>query len=421
VSGPDVRAVLGGPDLRALFEAVRDAVEARGPEEARTVTVAGLSTSERRAIANLHGWNEIPAGEKVRISLPKLDKALRDSALGLGLLEALELLFGRLVNRRSARAEAHAERETLWSRAREHPVVKGRPELQRWLDELRAHGLLTRAARATGGREGELLERALATAARLPAPGLLLPVLATEVFGDAHALDPGRAEAALVLRAAALIAGWSSVPSSAPERRKLWAEVGVACDPLSTDVLTLGLKPVGVDLLSRHLRECSEAGEPRRVTLRELMRHPVAVPAGTMVFVCENPSVLASAADGLGERCAPLICVEGVPSTAALLLLRGLGTSGAKIRVHADFDWAGVKIVNLLLAQVEGARAWRMEATDYESAAARAGYSLELSGAPVAASWDPLLAKALETHGVAIAEESCLAMMLEELERGHSG
>jgi uncharacterized protein (TIGR02679 family) len=417
MKGDRIRALLGGTELRPLFDAVRDALEARGPEQARTVTLTGLAPAERRAIADLHGWPEVPAGERVRISLARLEEALRGSAVASGVAEVLTALGGELVDRRRTRADAEAERERVWSRAAGHEAVRARPELARWLTEVRAHGLAARAASAAGTTEAAVLERALAVVARLPADGVLLAVLATEVLGDAHALDGGRVETSLVLRAAAVIGGWSGVPSSAADRRRLWADVGVACDPLSADALTLGLAPPGDGLLVRHLRELASAGEPRRITLRELTRQRVSVEPDTEVFVCENPSVVAAAADRLGSGCAPLVCVEGVPSSAALRLLGALAGSGAVLRFHSDFDWGGIRIANLLAAEFPSARPWRMGTLDYESAITRGGDLLELTGAAVAAKWDESLAPTLSRHRIGVPEERVLEDLLADLDK----
>lgn len=182
----------------------------------------------------------------------------------------------------------------MWTRARS--TVAQRPPLGKWLDDLRAHGRAARAATLAGTTEDALLARVLEVVSRLPAPGELLPVFALNALGDAHSLDAGRAESALVLRAAAALMSVPP-PGNAMERRRLWAAVGVVCDALSADVLTLGLHPIGEGLLARHLREATAIGEPRRTTLRELSRESITVAAGTSVFVCENPSVVAAAAD----------------------------------------------------------------------------------------------------------------------------
>ena len=413
-SGADrIRVLLGGPLYEKLFAAARRRVEEAG-EGARSMTVAGLDASERTALADLLGLGSLPDGS-VRLDVERLDAALRESAAGVPLRGVLEALGGPLRDRRSERVSERAERERMWSEAREQLAAAGRAELVEWLEALRASGVLARAARAGGRVQQELLETVVPIALRLPASGELLPVFAASVAGDPHALDPGTSLGALVLRAAAAIAGRRDVPSSAPERRRLWREVGIDCDSLSADVLLLGLRPAGEDRLARHLRESAAAGEPRRVTLRELSRAELTVPPGTPVFVCENPAVVEAAAEALGSSCGALVCVEGVPSTAAVELLRRMGATGARVRVHADFDWAGLRIAGQVIAQTRG-EAWRFGATDYAAQAASGRAGPRLNGPPAPSHWDESLAPAMVRTGIAVPEEQVLAALLADLE-----
>jgi uncharacterized protein (TIGR02679 family) len=62
------------------------------------------------------------------------------------------------------------------------------------------------------------------------------------------------------------------------------------------------------------------------------------------VRICENPVVVAAAADELGARCQPLVCVGGQPSAAGWRLLELLAAGGAEFGHHGDFDWGGVRI-----------------------------------------------------------------------------
>jgi uncharacterized protein (TIGR02679 family) len=180
----------------------------------------------------------------------------------------------------------------------------------------------------------------------------------------------------------------------------------------------LGLRPTGDGRLSRHLRESADAGEPRRITLRELAASPVAIASGTAVFICENPVVAAAAADRLGPRCAPLVCVEGVPSTAALRLLQSLEHEGARLSFHADFDWAGLRIGNLLSAQM-AALPWRFTARDFQAALtlALASNPAPLKGPPARAAWDPALDGAMRAAGRAVFEEQVIESLLVDLAR----
>ena len=129
------------------------------------------------------------------------------------------------------------------------------------------------------------------------------------------------------------------------------------------------------------------------------------------VYVCENPTVVAAAASRLGASSAPLVAIEGQPKTAARLLLAGLARSGIRLLYHGDFDWAGLRIANLIMAR-HGAKPWRYRAADY--LASNGGTRLE--GEPVAASWDPELGPAMAREGRAVHEEQVLSELLSDLE-----
>ena len=71
-----------------------------------------------------------------------------------------------------------------------------------------------------------------------------------------------------------------------------------------------------------------------------------------LVRICENPVVIAAAADELGSRCPPLVCVGGQPSAAGWRLLDLLAAGGAEFRYHGDFDWGGIRIASAVRQRV---------------------------------------------------------------------
>jgi uncharacterized protein (TIGR02679 family) len=404
---------LGGREYRRLFEQVRSRLERAGPNgAARSLTLRGLDEVERRAIADLLGWRAIPSGD-FRIHLEDLDAELRAGALNTGLRRVVEVLGGPLRDLPLEKAGHEAELADLHRLGEEHPAIADRAELRGWPRELLRAGIITRLAREAAITREAALQRLLDAVSRLPAPGVLLPVFAADLCGDAHALDAGRPMASGLLRAAARLGGWPELPESAPARRQLWAEVGVSCDALSADVLVLGIRPTGDALLARRLRDAAEAGEPQRVTLREL--EPILeFGASTPVAICENPSVVAAAADQLGARCPPLVCVEGIPSSAALRLLRLLLAGGATFRVHADFDWAGVRIANALFALGYG-EPWRFDAGDFQSAVSAGHRGPALADSRQEPSWSSSLGPAMADAGCSILEEQVLGDLLADL------
>ncbi len=301
------------------------------------------------------------------------------------------------------------------------------PRLTRWVDELEASGLLRRLA-DDAEAAGRMADQTLTILRRLPAGGVPLAQLAATALGDSHALDDGSPLGTLVLRAVEVLTELPRRDRSAAERRSLWARAGVLLDELSAPALVLGLRPGDDGLLARTLRSHADAGEPCRVTLRQLVRHaPDWSPlAGAIVAVCENPTVVSAAADRLRAGCPPLVCSEGQPSGAVQTLLDQLGRAGASLRFHTDFDGGGIRIGNLL-ADRFGARPWRMGRADYEAAVAAAG--APLAGTPEAATWDAHLTEAMTMRAQAVHEEQLLDRLLADLaawpaaeaERGPAG
>jgi uncharacterized protein (TIGR02679 family) len=138
------------------------------------------------------------------------------------------------------------------------------------------------------------------------------------------------------------------------------------------------------------------------------------------VYVCENPNLLAIAADRWGPDCAPLVCTEGMPAAAQRCLLVQLVQAGARLCYHGDFDWPGVRIGNHVM-RAHGAQPWRFGAADYIAAVPIApSLSHPLKGKAVEATWDEALTTAMQQHRVAIAEEALAESLLRDLNSGMS-
>jgi uncharacterized protein (TIGR02679 family) len=391
-----LRQVLGAPELAWLVRRTWRRL-AQG-QAGGSVTLAQATAGQRDAVERLLG-RRAARGDSVSVRLDDLETLLRQAGICDSLVEALEALAGPLVDARARRQEMEAAWATL--------VTDGsRP----WLGELRATGLLRRLARNDLAVAAELLRQAMEIERRLPARGLPLAELAAAVTGDSHALDPGTPLGTLAVRIAARPGGaWDS----AEAWRDAWASAGVLCDELSAPVLTLGLRGDGQGLTDRSLRLHAEAGEPYRLTTRQLLREPPVLGSAAAVYVCENPTVVAAAANRLGAATAPLVCLEGQPRTAARVLLSLLAAVGARLAYHGDFDWSGIQIANLVVKR-HGAVPWRFCSADYR--AARGGRALE--GSPVTAVWDAELRAAMVARGRAVHEEEVLEVLLGDLAGG---
>jgi uncharacterized protein (TIGR02679 family) len=257
-----------------------------------------------------------------------------------------------------------------------------------------------------------LLAQAGRVLTRLPGGGISLAQLAADVLGDSHGLDHGRAVATIVLRACAadpsidaiVAAGLQDADESFRER---WARLGVTVNELALPALCLNLLALSGDL-------AHPPGEPLHLSLRRLLRRPPAwALASREVFVCENPNIVAIAADRLGPACAPLICTDGMPAAAQQTLLAQLAAAGARLRYHGDFDWAGLVIGNFVMREF-GADPWRFGKEDYLAAPVEHGIALR-DGTSVLAQWDPGLAAAMAARGVVVHEEGVAEMLMMDL------
>jgi uncharacterized protein (TIGR02679 family) len=199
-----------------------------------------------------------------------------------------------------------------------------------------------------------------------------------------------------------------------PDERSIWAHAGVLLGGDITSAVLIHRLPLrGGQALDPALRRYHELAEPAWLTLRQLLRHPPEWDvAGREVFVCENPAVVAEAAERLGARCAPLITTWGRPGAAVLTLLEQLEGAGAVLHYHGDFDWAGISIASALLSRF-AMRPWRMSRDDLVAMANLPGKPLE--GKPLDAGWDPRLRAALEARGRALHEEQLIETLLADL------
>jgi uncharacterized protein (TIGR02679 family) len=413
--------LLGGEPIAWLVGRARDRLEAGRPLNG-SVTLLSATVEQRRAVERLTG-RPPRSGTSLSVSLPEVDRVLRESgAAPGGLAEAVAVLTGPVRDLNRDRADTASAWATAFAPLDD--AVAGRAELAGWRVWLDATGVVRRLAPSPGVALA-LLDQVAAVLGRLPSPGVPIGRLAAECCGDAHALDDGRPAGTLALSAVRALGGLPfAAEVSADSRRTAWASAGVHLDDLSSLVLCLGLPGDTRTALGRLLALHQEAGQPAVLTLRQLRCHDAELPA-RIVRVCENPVVVAAAADELGRRCQPLVCVGGQPSAAGWRLLDLLTAGGAEFRYHGDFDWGGIRIASAVRQRVEHRQSlwqpWRYDQDAYEAAAAAvsAGHPAaqlpRLAGEPVATPWDPGLSAAMARHAVRIEEELSLDTLLADL------
>lgn len=255
-----------------------------------------------------------------------------------------------------------------------------------------------------------LCERADLVLANLPERVTTRSHFAAVLLGDAHGLDRSKPLATLVLAAMRHARRMNESAMGRETDRALWALCGVLVNELARPVLILNLP--------RADQEATANGEPTYLSLRALIHFQPrwAVDAVT-VFVCENPNVVAVAADRLGAHCAPLVCTDGMPAAAQCVLLAQLCEAGAALRYHGDFDWAGIAIANTVISQF-GAAPWRMSVDDYRAAlGAIVPDRRRFAASATVAVWDTGLALAMCAEGQAVDEESVVELLLCDLKK----
>lgn len=421
--GGRLQRLLGGEPTAWLVRRVRDRLAAGRPLTG-TVILADATTEQRRAVETLTG-RPPRSGTSLSVSLPEVDRLLRESGVTPGgLAEAVVLLTGPVRDRNRDRTDTALAWAAAFAPLEE--AIASRVELAEWRGWLDATGVVRRLA-PTPDVALPLLGQVAAVLRRLPSRDIPIGRLAAECCGDAHALDDGRPVGTLALSAVRALAGLPfAAEVSADARRAAWACVGVHLDELSSLVLCLGLPGNPRTALGRVLASQREAGEPTTLTLRQLRSHEEALPGGP-VWVCENPVVIAAAADDLGRRCPPLVCVGGQPSAAGWRLLDLLAAGGTEFRYHGDFDWGGIRIANAVRQRVGHRQShwqpWRYDRDAYEgvATAALAGPAstrpARLTGEPVETPWDSDLATAMARRDVRIEEELSLDALLADLAR----
>lgn len=401
----ELRAMLS-PALEPLWRAVHERLSSGRPVS--QVRVGPMSDEQRSALADLLGMARLPA-EHATVQLSRLDELLHE-AVGAGVREVVTELVGPVDDRAGDRLRAATERAELWDWLREHPVVTAQPVLDRWAAGVRRTGLIAGSVQRTRDE----LAKALRVLAALPASGVPLPVLADELLHDPHGLDEDTRCATLVARALSIIYD-VPVPADTQERRALWEQAGVADDELSSVVLTAGLRPPGDDAPSRILRICADAGQAAALTLRQTRAAAWTQGLPDVVWVFENPSVLALALARFATRCPPMVCTSGWPSSAGMLLLQKLGAAGCALRYHGDFDGEGIRIAANLMARTN-ATPWHMSAADYRIAV-RGLSSGPAVGRVTEAPWDPHLAAVLRETDITISEEGLANGLFDEMEQ----
>lgn len=421
-AGADLGPLLT-PQLRWLWDRVAATADRRGDPHLRsgTLTVtAPAGAEERSAAVGLLGGRPLGARRTRRVDLAELNTKLQARGTGVSPGVVAAHATGRELAAKARRREAQSRLEDrLVTQLLTSPALRTRDAASLVADVRRA-GWLTRVQRDPDPEA--LVARTLQVLTALPRDASAVRVdrrrLADATLDDPHGLDDGQPVAASLL---GLLRALGRVPAGVPTRQA-WAQVGVDYDNLTGGLIVTGVTPTGwtvpagvsLTLPPRELDKCQWSAPPGEGEAQQ---------APPVVFVTENPSVLAEVLDAYAAASTwtstpRLVCTSGTPSGAEIRALGRLAAAGWNLLVRADFDEAGLRHVRALLDGIPTARPWRMGECDYRLSVRRSpnAPSAQLPGPPVAHAssltpWDPALEAAMRSEGRVASEES----LLEEL------
>jgi uncharacterized protein (TIGR02679 family) len=406
-----LRAFFEQPGLGWILDRLVDRMS-RGRPLSGAIVNSKSTAEERRALDDLLG-RPSTRGNRLTLDLAELEQTLQSAGIADRLEDAVVGSRGPVPNQREQFERHRSEWSQLFEAIRAR--TDGNPALVGWVNALARDGTLKRLSHGDSGIATIFMESALRVVMRDAREEILLANLAAECAGDSHALDRGQPIATLCLRAFASLYGVDGQGGPEP-RRKAWMAAGVIIDDLSAPVLVFNLRAAADSALEQVLQLNRQQVEPAFLTYRQLQLGRFSAPlepAMRVVFICENPSIVSAAAREIGSTCRPIICTNGQPASAAKLLLSQLRQAGAELYCHADFDWAGLRIIDQLLREF-AAIPWRMGVEAYASVEG----AFPIDPQPLNTNWAPDLAATLRARGTAVFEEQVVRSLLNDLSSG---
>lgn len=372
-----------------------------------SLTLQNASATQRVTIDNLLG-RRATSGPNLTVSLPLLCESLNlDNESLCNLIATI-----RDSEMRGNRQKARHEIEWQFLFQQWESEFQDQPALLSTLAELRAKGLLKRLSGNDLAKARQLLSYLQAIFSQVPYNNQTLAAVATLHTGDSHALDRSKPLGTLSLRALKHLTHIDGALSGS-SRRRAWQSIGIGVDDLSAPLLCLNLRAHSDCPAAPWIDWHCQQGEPFYLNWRQLSSFK---PSEEMpiAYVCENPAVVSEAANQLGVRSQPLICLNGMPTSSAHHLLDSLENASIAVHLRADFDWAGLHIVNQI-HKPGLTTLWRMDAADYQNGKGSQPLTTPPASTP---DWASQLAPAMQKRGLAVYEEDLVAILLQDLERG---
>lgn len=193
-----------------------------------------------------------------------------------------------------------------------------------------------------------------------------MPVFAASMSGNPHYYDE-RTEYILLLYYAIndMLGLGRKVASAMPaeEKHSLLLQAGLIRDDVSNDVMVYGIKAWKKDGEHLGIAGFYKQKEPLSLALSTVIQLTSVQCDGGIVYAVENPSVFTK----LIQEDKSVLCVNGQPNLAVLLLLDLIVKNGGQIYYNGDFDPEGLLIAQRLKNRyAEGLSLWHYTEEDFQ-------------------------------------------------------
>lgn len=196
-----------------------------------------------------------------------------------------------------------------------------------------------------------------------------LSAFSAEVFGNPHYYDEGMEYTLLLYYAINDILHLNQVVSSAmpaEDRHHLLLMAGLIKDDVSNDAMVYGIRAWGEKGEHSGIAGFYTQKEPVSITLSTIIGLKDVKCMKNCIYVVENPVVFAKIMEP-GDK--SVLCVNGQPNLAVLLILDLIVKNGGTIFYNGDFDPEGLLIAERLKKRYpEDFLFWHYEEADFHKA-----------------------------------------------------
>lgn len=376
----------GEPVLRKLLQAVLEKYKSLG-RVGGSVFLKGLNQEECEVLSQFFRRSFYP-GEDVRIKTEEISRALEKTRFSQvdfpDLLKAYA--GGEILTREEIREQNRHEMQATIARLKE----KCRTFMSRdWVKSLERRDAGSQVfyhnwkknPKGTENEAGQVI-KALEFLPENNGKGYIrLPLLAAEVTGDPHGLDPNHFRGRLFLTALNYTYHCReglyeyTPPAGSENLHALWEYFGLIKDDLNSFVICTGFRGEGEG--EEVLQAAFSRGRVLNLPLREVISLQKIFPGpGERIYIIENPAVFSELVDCFAPHQPPMICANGQLRLAARAFLDMLPEKGCYLYYAGDFDPEGLVMAqNFLKRWPKNSHLWLYGSNQYYKA--RSGNKLE--------------------------------------------